>query len=209
MSTLDDSAATPSVDTDIASDPWMRALASALDGSAPVDPMALVRSQLEAQSHANPKAALILRLLEQRRLRQEAQAREQEAADVEDDIGVPAAEFAVTEVASSEDLQNLNQVVGDLYAELTTLRARHQALASATGACPSCFGEDSSCERCHGRGVPGSRAPEPTQFRKYVLPAMKRARAIEHGRSDQPSRERSAGAKRADRAVAGPATSAF
>jgi hypothetical protein len=209
MNTLDESTATAAIDNDLASDPWMRALASALDGSAPVDPMALVKSQLEAQAQANPKAAMVLRLIEQRRLRQEAQAREEEAAvDAEDESDAPAAEFPATEVAC-EDLQNLHDVVGDLYAELTTLRARNEALASATGSCPACFGEDPSCERCRGRGVPGSRAPAPAPFRQYVLPAMQRARAIERGRIDQPSRERSAGAKGADRAVAGPATSAF
>lgn len=69
-----------------------------------------------------------------------------------------------------------------LYAELEALRTRNDALAAAVGACYLCFGDDPLCEECGGRGVPGSLAPEPAAFRKYVHPALHRAQAAESGR---------------------------
>jgi hypothetical protein len=169
------------VDPSAASDPLFAVLSGALDGSRPVDFFSMLKTQLESQP--NPKAAMVLRLLEQRR--------QHEAAAFERLQQEAAAESVEAEAQSSAaaqaDLENVQQVVQTIYAELETLRARSAALAAAVGACPICFGEDPRCATCGGLGAPGSRRPEPAAFRQYVLPAFARARVIENRRADRVS----------------------
>lgn len=59
-----------------------------------------------------------------------------------------------------------------LYAEVEELRARNNLLADALGACGLCWGENPTCRRCRGRGLPGGRAPEPAAFESYVAPVI-------------------------------------
>ena len=158
----------------VAMDPLLAVLSGALDGSRPLDPFALLKTQLESQD--NPGAAMILRLLEQRRLQEDATLKrlQEEASTEEEEAAAVDASAAV-----QGDLQNVQQAVETIYAELDMLRARSAALAAAVGARPVCFGDDPLCGTCHGLGSPGSRRPEPEGFRKYVLPAFARARAID------------------------------
>lgn len=137
------------------------ALAGALDGG----PMSLLLSQLGA---SNPQAAMMLRMIEERNRSRDTE-REQE------DLEQAAAAAADRE----RDLLELKETVERACAELDVLRTRHEALADALGACPLCFGSEALCQECHGRGRPGARAPDPTAFRTYVLPAIRRARAID------------------------------
>jgi hypothetical protein len=148
-------------------------LLAALDGSSQMDLIGLVKQQLEAQP--NPHSALLLRLLEQRRIA-EATSREKEQTDAEPPAVAEAA------VDMTEDIREVQSAVDALYAELERLREHAAALAAGIGACPDCFGDDPGCEQCMGRGAPGSRRPQPEAFKKYVLPAFVRARAIDHGR---------------------------
>jgi hypothetical protein len=138
------------------------ALAGALGGG---DPMALLMSQLGA---SNPQAAMMLRVLEERKLACEAERAEHDHEE---------AERAAAQ--REHDLAELRDTVERACAELDTLRTRNAELADALGACPRCFGSDALCEHCHGRGQPGGRAPDPAAFRSYVLPAVRRARAVE------------------------------
>lgn len=157
-------------------DPLLAALLGRGEGGEAVDPLALLKAQLETQAQTDPRTALILRCLEQR-------AQQPPAEEME-----PAGEEAGADVSELQDLME------QAYSELEALRMRNDVLAAALGACYLCFGEDPLCETCGGRGVPGSRAPEPTAFRKYVLPAMRRAQAVEARRSVRaPPRERAGG----------------
>ncbi|MGH9382806.1 MAG: hypothetical protein ACRD2N_00720 [Vicinamibacterales bacterium] len=172
-------------DTAVSDDPWLSALNSALDGSQPVDPFAIVKAQLEAQG--DPRARLLLRILEQQRQFREAGALEwQQQQSALDDHHAstisPEMEGGEPAIDLQTDVRNVQQAVDALYEEMGVLRARTQALAAATGACAICFGEDPLCDECAGRGVPGSRRPEPRAFRKYVLPAYGRARAFDRAR---------------------------
>jgi hypothetical protein len=54
------------------------------------------------------------------------------------------------------------------------LRSRLDDLAAALGACPGCWGDDSSCGWCRGRGAPGALPPDPDAFRRLVRPALQR-----------------------------------
>jgi len=168
-------------------DPWLSVLSSALDGSPPVDPLALVKAQLEAQG--DERARLLLRILERQQQQREASAREwaaETAAPIDGD-GQEGGE-ATTDGADDPltDVQNVQQAVDALYAEVEVLRERTAAMATATGACARCFGENPLCDRCLGRGVPGWRRPDPIAFKRYVLPAYRRARAIERARAGRP-----------------------
>ena len=58
--------------------------------------------------------------------------------------------------------------------EVDDLRTRLDELAAALGACPGCWGEDSSCGWCRGRGAPGALLPDPDAFTRFVRPALQR-----------------------------------
>jgi hypothetical protein len=153
---------------DAAPNPMLGALISALSGSAPLDPLALLQQQLGGQAQRNPQVAQLLLLLEQRRKEQAQAAEAQDEAGAEDESEKNAA-------ASRE----LDDTVRQVYSDLHALRARSQAFAAAVGACPACFGDDPLCSECGGRGTPGRRAPNPDAFRQYVLPALRRAHSVE------------------------------
>lgn len=44
--------------------------------------------------------------------------------------------------------------------------------AAAVGACPECWGEDSLCSYCRGRGKPGYFQPNATYFDMYIKPVL-------------------------------------
>lgn len=138
------------------------ALLSALGGG---DPLSLLYSQIGA---ANPQAAMVLRMLDERN---RARAAESER---ENEEGAAAAT-----AERERDFLQLKETVERACAELDVLRTRNDALSDALGACQLCFGADPQCQQCHGRGRPGGRTPDPAAFRTYVLPAIRRARAID------------------------------
>lgn len=174
-------------------DPMLALLIDALSGKGQIDSLALLRTQLDARAGDNPQAAQILRLLEQNRQQQNSEPQEEEVILTSDeeaysDHGTLAEE---NREVSDEYVQELEETVNRVFAELEELRARNNVLAAALGACHLCFGDDAICKKCGGRGVPGSLAPKPAPFRKYILPALRRVKAIETERSKHaPLRDR-------------------
>ena len=134
------------------------ALIGALSGGT-TDPLSLIMSQIGGLAPDNPVGAMLSRLLDQRRA---------SAAEVESETRDAEAEQAAAR------------------AELESLRARNDALAAGLGACYLCFGSDPACQVCGGRGIPGSRPPEPAAYRMYVLPAVQRVRMIQSGSERRP-----------------------
>jgi hypothetical protein len=59
-----------------------------------------------------------------------------------------------------------------LLKEVQELRCRNDELAAALGACYLCWGEQSGCLICAGRGIPGSSPPELSAYIRYVAPAI-------------------------------------
>ncbi len=47
-------------------------------------------------------------------------------------------------------------------------------MAQATGSCPECWGEDSSCKYCRGRGKPGYYFPDEQLFDCYIKPVIQK-----------------------------------
>ena len=52
------------------------------------------------------------------------------------------------------------------------LIAQLDDMAEAIGACPHCWGDDTFCNYCHGRGKPGYFAPVQEHFDAYVRPVI-------------------------------------
>lgn len=77
----------------------------------------------------------------------------------------------------ADAIAELSDTARRLFDEREEAHARLEELAAALGACPACFGDDLLCPTCHGRGEPGARAPDPAAFRRFVVPALDRARA--------------------------------
>lgn len=61
-----------------------------------------------------------------------------------------------------------------LKVELEFQRGIGDTLAAALGACYLCWGTDSECDKCGGRGVPGWSMPDRELFRRCVQPAILR-----------------------------------
>ena len=78
---------------------------------------------------------------------------------------------------SAGKILELREEVQSLLAEIKTLRERSDVLASTVGACCLCWGQDSNCRACRGRGKPGYAVPDEALFAEYVLPAFRVLRA--------------------------------
>jgi len=62
--------------------------------------------------------------------------------------------------------------------ELNDLRDVNDTVAAALGACPVCWGGDTGCEECQGKGYSGSARPDAQLFKELVLPAVRRMRSV-------------------------------
>ena len=69
--------------------------------------------------------------------------------------------------------QKMAARIRQLQEEHIRQRARLDALAEALGAC-YCWGEETDCRACRGRGQPGATAPDMDRFEEFVLPLLLR-----------------------------------
>jgi hypothetical protein len=137
--------------------------------SSSADPMSMLLSQLQAQGSSNPTAALLSTLLQMRKSAEAASAPAEDPDLAERD--------AQAQQERERSFRELNETVSRLYAELDALRKRNDELAAAIGACFLCFGSDPLCPQCAGKGRPGSKLPDGSAYRKFVLPALRRAQS--------------------------------
>lgn len=77
------------------------------------------------------------------------------------------------EKGDSQTVQRLRTETKTLTLELRDLRERNDSLAAALGACYLCWGEDSTCSHCRGRGRPGYVTPDKELFIEWVAPAVR------------------------------------
>ena len=70
--------------------------------------------------------------------------------------------------------QTLRRRIARLQTELTMRDDFLGVLAGALGACEQCWGEDTLCTQCQGRGRPAWRLPDPEQFERFIAPAARR-----------------------------------
>jgi hypothetical protein len=81
-----------------------------------------------------------------------------------------------------EQAQATEEKLYSTQGELVALRERTDTLAAALGACCLCWGADSACRVCRGRGRPGFSQPDEESFVELVLPAV-RAMRMRHPRA--------------------------
>lgn len=113
---------------------------------APADVDALMQSFAQQ----NPTLAWVAQMLQ-------AQRQNSEALPV-DDAESQALREALAD--SEQRAQKLERIARRLSAELEAANARLADLAAAFGACGLCWGDDSRCPSCRGRGKPGRFAPD-------------------------------------------------
>lgn len=119
---------------------------------------------------SDPRLAAVGQILARRRAEQEAAAAE-EADRAADASTVPAPDSTDAKRAA---IRHLRGIVSDMYQELEALRFRNDQLAAALGACNLCWGEDTGCAACGGRGRPGHHPPDRRLFARFVAPAARR-----------------------------------
>jgi hypothetical protein len=130
-----------------------------------------VESMLASLAEDNPNLQAVLRIMEARAARAEAE-------DAEEHVDELLAEQAASEAAARALRREQSRArVAALLAELEELQARNETLAAALGACPECWGRQLGCAGCGGRGVPGHVAVDRQLFRVWVAPAVRAVRA--------------------------------
>ncbi|WP_425148541.1 hypothetical protein [Deinococcus sp.] len=140
---------------------------------------------LPGQDADNPALGLLSQLLAQRQEQlaahlQEAdspefsQAEELERERLLEAQAQQRAEELQRAEARRERMLRLRERFEDMNAELRWSRALLDELALALGACPTCWGEESHCRLCRGRGHPGFLTPDPETFARLVAPALNR-----------------------------------
>jgi len=167
--------------------PMIEVLTHLLTGKGEQNALTLLQACKEKQGATNPALANIIQVLEQQQQTcQEShnvldlQAEESRGSDSDE-----------PQVETPVDVNEFSEQIQQITAAFDALQRRTLRLAAALGGCEQCFGEDLLCEGCSGCGVPGWAVPHPGLFKKYVLPALRRARAVEfEHRRDHPSRER-------------------
>jgi hypothetical protein len=141
---------------------WLDQLATA--DPADAGPPPSIADVLEQIDGVDPRVRGLLRYLA---------LNERHEADEADEPGPGPSPSAAPE----PDDVDVPDVLRRLTAELADLRARNDDLASALGACYLCWGEDTTCHHCDGRGAPGWRRPDREPFVRCVAPAVKRLRS--------------------------------
>jgi hypothetical protein len=86
----------------------------------------------------------------------------------------PSEEAPATAEIQKLEVRNkqLQAKVRRLESELDQLLDFEDVLAKALGACEECWGENTRCTVCRGKGVPGYFLPEKELFMKYIKPAL-------------------------------------
>lgn len=123
-------------------------------------------ARLEAAGTSNPWLALMGEMMQQR----EAEA--QEASELTD---------------CRQRLGRAREVIGRLRQEMEAAHAIVNYISQVFGACPRCWGQDTTCRQCDGRGVPGAFAPQEDELLAWAEPALNRLGwSIEHARPRAP-----------------------
>lgn len=141
------------------------AMMAALQGGNATDE---IGNLLAAQSDLDPKTRAVLELV----------SRSAEQTPEPDDAGGRRRPGQIgTKRRRRHVMQRARDLISSLKDELAAAYELVDALAHATGACKRCFGQDSDCPKCSGRGRPGWSAPDRGMFEQFVLPAVRRIEA--------------------------------
>ena len=144
---------TPNRQPDVVAHPLLQAILAAMNSNLGSNgSMPSIQALLRQLENSNPSLGLLARYLISQQEGQ-YQARDT-SAQIPQMIG------------------HLQSQMKELQAELEYLRERNDMLALALGACYLCWGEDSDCPACQGKGSPGSIPPEKRVFKRWIAPAI-------------------------------------
>ena len=120
-----------------------------------------MRALLEQATRDDPNLALLVELMERN-------GSVSALAEGEVDVDVEA-----TPTPTAGDVESIRVGTQEIIAEVQRLRSFSDDLAAALGACPECWGTESGCRLCRGRGSPGCMPPDTGLFARWVAPALK------------------------------------
>lgn len=141
--------------------------AAALDpgGGALPDPAQL----MQEMAAGDPRMAMLMQLMQAQR------------GEPSNDTGEPderdelIAELSERLDASEARLTKMTRIARQLHEAGRIASLRLSRLAAALGACGICWGEDTACLGCRGRGKPGMMRPDP-EMRAELFGAQSRVR---------------------------------
>jgi len=131
----------------------------------------LLEQFLQERIGNNPQLQAMLAMMQQQ-VATEAEAEVVESSSITYQNELPT---------QSEELSKARLYIRKLRGRIAALEARlgemeenETEMACALGACPICWGEDSSCADCRGRGAPGAQLPNAILFEELIMPAVRR-----------------------------------
>lgn len=140
-----------------------------MDNQNQFDPLQAMLSQF---SNADPQLKLLLE--QQLRNRQDTKTKQE---DVEEQLR----RFRIQNKKLMEQIALMKDQQKQLKAEqahtvniLDYFLKLTNSLSAALGSCDSCWGEDTSCEKCGGEGGPGWRQVNKRLFTLYVQPCLEK-----------------------------------
>ncbi|MBX9813542.1 MAG: hypothetical protein K2X76_02440 [Sphingomonas sp.] len=146
----------------------------------PAEPLAMSRLMAELQQ-SNPQLAMLAQLMQARTI-----VAEPVSPDLSDEVVRLAEQLAAAEAKIDAMKRQARRLVGNYHAACDRLAD----LAAALGACGLCWGEDSGCPSCRGRGRPGMVRPDPEIRARLLGPPRPRAGSAEHSAAPcRPPRE--------------------
>lgn len=122
-------------------------------------------SQLEA---SRPDLSDSLSLIRQYQ-KQKQETESQEAEESEKDSRETLKAIIGKQISINRNLFHQYQQMED---NCQALVAHLNQLAEALGACTECWGEDTYCDYCGGRGRPGYFRPDQHYFEQYIKPVI-------------------------------------
>lgn len=120
---------------------------------APPDPAQL----MQEMAAGDPRMAMLMQLMQGQGQRSEPSNDAGEPDDRDDLI----AELSERLDASEARLTKMTRIARQLHEAGRVASLRLSRLAAALGACGICWGEDTACLGCRGRGKPGMLRPDP------------------------------------------------
>ncbi len=133
------------------------------------DPQAAMARMMTELTQSNPQLAMLAQLMQTRN-----------AAPVEEDDDEPDARDAEIAELTERLAQTQERLDAARQQGSRLLKAHREAterladLAAALGACGRCWGEDSTCRYCRGRGLPGMVRPDPELRARLFPPPARR-----------------------------------
>jgi hypothetical protein len=133
----------------------------------------IIEQFLAQQFGDNPQLQAMFSMMQQRQPDTSV-----ESIDAEPVTHVPVAEMQAKLDKAHARIAYLKRNIAGLEAQLDDFETFEEDIAHALGACIYCWGEDSSCRACRGKGTPGTFEPDEERYKRWILPAVRRYQSL-------------------------------